>query len=473
VVGECRREVLPNGLRVLGVENPALHSFVCSVYVRVGPRFEPPEQIGLSHFLEHMIMQGSKSFPSSNAIMRSVEDLGGVVDAGTYAEYMNIVFGVHRKHWPRVMEIASDVLARPLFDEEEIEQEKLIIGQELAPHRDKEGRNISASELVHCLIFSEDVNEAGTRGSPAIMQRFDRASAEGHYRRFFRPSNMVVCLAGGFDFEEVMEQMGEYFGAMSEGDGPLEMPAPPAGLIGRTRAFYRMTEALPTAEVRLCFNAYPLGSARFDTALAGSHLLGGGLSSRLFARVRDELGLVYDIESHVQGYVNAGLLELALTVSVDNLVEAFRAALGVVRQVAAKGFSRAELERYQEAARCGMDMLCDRASHLADWYGKQELLLGPDGVISPQQYVARQESITPACLDEVLRDILLERGAALAVVGPYGDEQRSALRDLFPAEEVPAEAIAKAGATPYNRTTGGGPRWSETSSPANSHPIRR
>ncbi|MHC4591353.1 MAG: M16 family metallopeptidase [Planctomycetota bacterium] len=438
MVGERRREVLPNGLRVLAVENPALHSFVCSVYVRVGPRFEPPEQIGLSHFLEHMIMQGSKSFPSSNAIMRSVEDLGGVVDAGTYAEYTNVVFGVHRKHWPRVMEIASDVLARPLFDEQEIEQEKLIIRQELSPHRDKEGRNISASELVHCLIFGEDVDEAGTRGSPAIMQRFDRASAEGHYRRFFRPSNMVVCLAGGVDLDEVMKRMGKYFGAMSAGDGPLEMPAPPEGLIGRTRAFYRTTEALPTAEVRLCFNAYPLGDPRFDAARAGAHLLGGGLSSRLFTRVREELGLVYDIESHVQGYSNAGLLELALTVSVDHLVEAFGATLEVVRQTAAEGLTEAELERYKEAARCGMDMLCDRASHLADWYGKQELLLGPDGVISPQQYVTRQESITLARLNEVLREMLTERGAALAVVGPYGDEQRSALRDLFPAEVVPA-----------------------------------
>ncbi len=440
MLGEYRRRVLPNGLRVLGVEHRALHAFVCSVYVRLGPRYEPPHQRGLSHFLEHMIVQGSENFPDSRAIMRGIEDLGGVVDAGTYPEYVSFVFGAHRKHWRRVMEIAADVLMRPLFDEEEIEQEKQIVTQEILQHRDRRGRNISAAELAHCLIFDGELREAGTRGDPEVMAAFDRQAVQAHYERYFTGGNAVLCLAGGFEFEEVLGEVAEGFSRLPAEDGPPGEPLAPAPrLCGRARAFYRSTEALPVAEAVMAHTAYALADHRFDAARAASYLLGGGLSSRLFSRVREELGLVYDVHAAMQGYTDAGTIDVALSVGVENLVPAVEAVLGVLREAAEDGFEPEELERYKETARCGMDMLCDRATHLADWFGRQELLLGPARVLTPEQYVARQEALTLEALQAVLRDVTAEHGVAFVVVGPYEEAERRGLRELFPAEEVRAE----------------------------------
>jgi len=435
MLGECRRRVLSNGLRVVGVESPVLHSFVCSVHVRVGPRFEAPGQAGLSHFLEHMIMQGSESFPTSAAIVRSVEDLGGVVDAGTHTEYMSIVFGVHRKHWRAAMEIASDVILRPLFDEAEIEQEKLIIAQEISQHRDKDGRNISVSELGHCIVFRGKVWEAGTLGNAATMEQFDRQAVLDHYRRYFTPCNMVMCLAGGFDFEEAVAKISPAFGSMKQAPPPAPPVLPPVWT-GRARAFYRMSEVLPVAEALLCQSAYPAGDARFDAARAFNHLLGGGLSSRLFMRVREELGLVYDIESHLQGHCDSGTVDVFLSVGVENLVRAVGAVLEVVREAAQDGFTPSELERYKETARCGMDMLCDQPGDLADWFARQELLLGPNGVLTPRQHVERQEALTVETANAVARDITAGRGPLLVVVGPYSEADRAALRALLPADEI-------------------------------------
>lgn len=434
MLGQYSREVLPNGLRVLGVENRALHSFVCSVYVRMGPRFEPPEHIGLAHFVEHMIMQGSESFPTSNAIMGGVEDLGGVIDAGTYPEYVNFVFGVHRKHWPRLMEIASDVLLHPLFDEGEMEQEKRIIAQEISQHRDRDGHNISASELTYSLLFRQEADEAGTRGSPELLDRFDKPTVADHYYRSFTPGNVVICLAGGFDFNEVIGCIGESFGAMKATDVAPELLPPPEGR--GPRALYRITEALPVADVLLCHRAYAFGHRLFDAAHAGSELLGGGLSSRLFTRVREDLGLVYDIHSSPHGYSDTGSIDVSLSVGVENLVQAVRATLEVVKRTAEEGFTGAELERYKEGARCGMDMLCDQAGHLADWFGRQELLLGPDRVVTPEQYVGRQEALALEDLHRVMKSVFVGSGAHLVVVGPYGAEEQRALREAFPAEEA-------------------------------------
>ncbi len=418
-----RREVLPNGLSVLGVEREDLHSFVCSVYVRVGPRYEPPERTGLSHFLEHMLAQGSQNFPGSHEIMRGVEDLGGVIEAQTYPEMMRLVFGVHRKHWADVMEIAADVTLRPLFDPAEIEQEKAIIAQEIQHHRDREGRIISASELAHELLFKERIDEAGTRGSPQIMAGFDRDMVEAHYRRFFVPGNMVVCLAGGFDFDEVLGAVAEQFGELQPGPAP-RLSGPEVGE-RRARSIYRTTEALPVVEALLCHHAYAAGQEGYDAARAVAQLLGGGLSSRLFASVREELGLVYDITSHAVGYSDAGSLDVYLSVGVENLLEAFRATLAELERVTKGNFDAGELERYKESVRCGMDILFDHPTHLADWFGRQELMLGPDKVVTPPDYVEKQEALTLDVLHKTVRHVFVETGANLVVVGPYGEEEKA------------------------------------------------
>ncbi|KPK61808.1 MAG: hypothetical protein AMK73_07660 [Planctomycetes bacterium SM23_32] len=442
MIAECKRRMLPNGLRLLGVENRALHAFVCSVYVRVGPRFESSEQIGLSHFLEHMIMQGSEKFPDSNTIMRGVEDLGGVVDASTYAEYINVVFGVHRKHWRRVMDIAADVLLRPLFAEAEIEQEKQIVAQEIMQHRDRQGRNISTAELAHSIMFRGRVCEAGTRGDPDLLARFDRAAVQGHYRRYFRPENTVVCLAGGLDFDEVVGEVEERFGQMpSDGEEVGRPLAAVANRTGRSRAFYRQTEALPVAEVLLCHVAPGLGDRRHDAVRAASHLLGGGLSSRLFARVREELGLVYDIHSHLQSYSDTAAMEVFLTVGVENMPAAFEAALHVLRQTRADGFAADELARYKEAASCGMEMLCDQASPLADWFGRQELLLEPQHVRTPEEHVQRQQALTLGDLHAAMEEMASEAGVTLVAVGPYEERELTAMRGLLAAEEADAPGV--------------------------------
>jgi predicted Zn-dependent peptidase len=217
--------------------------------------------------------------------------------------------------------------------------------------------------------------------------------------------------------------------------GPVQRPPAPEVSERRARAIYRTTQALPVVDALLCHHAYAVGQDGYDAASAVAHLLGGGLSSRLFARVREELGLVYDISSHAHGYSDAGSLDVSLSVGVENLVPAFEATIKELRRLTDGNFEPSELERYKESVRCGMDILCDQPMHLADWFGRQELLLGPERVVPPRQYVEKQEALTLEALHATVRHVFVETGANLAVVGPYGDEERAGLRSLMPAEE--------------------------------------
>ena len=151
--GEPRKRHLDNGLCIIGVENRALHSFSCHARVHAGPRFEPRDRAGLTHFLEHMMIQGSERFPTSHDVLRAVEDIGGIIDACTHPESLEVYVGVHRKHCRRGLEVLTDVLLHPLFGPSETEKEKKVVAQEIAEYRDDRHRNISSAELAYSLCF--------------------------------------------------------------------------------------------------------------------------------------------------------------------------------------------------------------------------------------------------------------------------------------------------------------------------------
>jgi len=435
MLADYTRDVLPNGLRIVSVERPELHSFVCAVLVHAGPRFENTRQTGLTHFLEHILMQGSSNFPSSNEIMRAVEDLGGVLDASTALEYMEVSVAVHRKHWRRGMEVLSDVVLRPLLAEEEIEQEKNIIAQEIAEHRDRNGRNISPEELAYSMLFKEKLDEAGSRGSVDLLGEFDREMVSSQYKRFFSPDNMVVCLAGSFDPDEVCDEIKAQFGEREPAD---DLPEPVQSEVKshRTRCVYRHTENLPVVQSVLSHRGYPIRDSRFDATRALCEILGGGLSSRLFSRVREEYGLVYQIQSYLQGFSDAGAVNTSLHVEPDNLLDAMSATLDVIGQLTDEGVHEQELERYKETVRCGIEIMCDRPERLAEWFGKQELLLEPEDISTPGEHIERQESLTLDHIKEIGGQLFDPASANLAVVGPFHEEHAERLRERFPAEEA-------------------------------------
>jgi len=432
---EYKKRHLDNGLCVIGVENRALHLFAASVRVHAGPRFEPQGQTGLTHFLEHMILQGSRGFPTSRDVLRAVEAVGGVIDACTHPEALELYVGVHRKHWRRGLEVLIDSLLNPLFDEKEVEQEKHIVTQELAETRDERGRSICAGELVYSLMFKEEVDELGARGSKEIIDGFTRGLVVGQYEQFLHPRNMVVSLAGGLDFDEVLEKLAATLGAM-----PADKPLPHLRRCEvarrRARAIYRATERTPVVDMELSYSGFGLGDERFGAMVAAAHILGGGLSSRLFTRVREELGLVYDVTSVAMTYSDTGSLNVMLSSDAASLVQAAEAVRGVIREFRDAGVSDDEMERYKENVRCGMDIMCDRPQHLAEWLGNQELLLRPEHLMTPHEFAAKQEGLTKERMAEVLAELLKDSESNLAVVGPLGKREANELRKLFPAEEV-------------------------------------
>jgi len=428
MTGQYEKTTLPNGLRIITVPNNRLHYFVVSAYVGMGPRYEPVESCGISHFLEHMIFQGSRSFPDSSALSRAIDRIGGQILASTSGEYTHFGIGVHKKYFARAIEILADILLYPKFDPQEVEQEKRIVLEEQAQYHDRRQRNLSVEELAYNMLWRRDQQDLSTAGTTETIRGFTDETIRRHWRRFFVAGNMVICLAGAFDVSHAIDRVSEAFGSLGNGDVPQPLPADLSQ--HEPRWVFRKLHT-PAMNVVLSHRAVPFHHPDYTAYWVLSEALGGGSSSRLFLRVREQLGLVYDISAGLTCGADLGALDVATTVREEHLVETVREILRITNELARDGISREELEICKEKLRCVLEIGLDDPVETAGWYGRQELLLRERKVISFEDELREIDQLTLEDVARVSRESFVPQRRNLAAVGPVGFRRRRIVANLL------------------------------------------
>jgi predicted Zn-dependent peptidase len=234
------REVLENGLTLITETMPALRSVAIGVWVRKGSRHEPPEQGGISHFIEHMVFKGTKT-RSAERIAAEVDSIGGYMDAFTAKEYASFHLKVLDEHLPLAVEILGDVVQNPLFDPEEMTKEKKVICEEINMVED------TPDDLVmelFCEAFWPD-HPLGRPilGTKRTVSGFRRAELAEYFARVYQPSNLVIAAAGQLEHGRTRELVKRHF------SGLRRRPLPTAGRAPR-RSSSRSTSASARAPCR-------------------------------------------------------------------------------------------------------------------------------------------------------------------------------------------------------------------------------
>lgn len=423
------RARLPGGLRVLGVPRPDRRSFLLSVYVGVGSRQEPPEQEGLSHFLEHMLFQGSSRFRDAVRLCAHAESLGGSINAMTMPEYTCYYVSAHRRHWRGVVDILADMLTTPSLRADRVERERRVILQEMRQSMDDHGRNFNVDDLAYNLLWREPrAREASPVGDERRISRFDRRALRDHYRRHYRAGRTVVAASGAFPWKELCARVGRRFRALPAGEGEPTAPQPAAPQRG-ARVLFRRAD-WPTVSVKLCHRAFAEHDPRYAAALLLDEVLGGGSSSRLFARVREECGLVYEISSETVTFSDVGSLDIYTSVEAGHLVDTVREILRVVRRLRDRGVGSQEFRRARDRLVCDTDMMEDDPYALADQYARHALL-GRGPVERPSDLARRIGRVRRGDVARVARDILRPAGRCLAIVGPFTRTHRKRVERLL------------------------------------------
>src|SRR5580704_14567951 len=244
------RTLLPNGLRVVAVETPHLHSATVCLYVRAGSRYEERETNGLSHFLEHMLFRGSALYPSSMALNRAIEELGGTLYAETGRDYSLYQIALHPRYIQSGMEILGDLFGAPEF--RDIELERKIVVEEILEDLDDRGRNVNVDDQSRKLAWGDHPLGYPITGPLGNVRRFSVADVRRHFRRFYGAANMVLTVAGPVAAKTVYQQSRHAFARVPRAACPRRRWLP-----GRARVFAPCTTSRRRRRCTSCFTRCP------------------------------------------------------------------------------------------------------------------------------------------------------------------------------------------------------------------------
>src|SRR6266436_5159061 len=340
-VREIEMTTLANGVRVITEAMPHVRSVSVGIWIGAGSRRETPEQNGISHFIEHMLFKGTTR-RSAEDIARSVDSIGGNLDAFTAKELVCFNTKVLDEHLSLAFDVLADLVLHPLFREEDIEKEKGVILEELKMEED------NPDYLVH-EIFTANFWKDHPLGKPILgtketIKRFDREAVDRHYRAEYQPSNTLITAAGRLSHEGMVNLAREHFESLPAG------PAPAADQSPSTHARIALRNKKSLEQVQLCLGvpSYPLPHEERFTCYILNTLLGGGMSSRLFQNIRERQGLAYAVFSELNPYRDTGCLSIYAGTSIESAERVIELILKEFREIKDGLITNEEMRRAKD-----------------------------------------------------------------------------------------------------------------------------
>jgi predicted Zn-dependent peptidase len=403
--------VLPCGIRLVTETMADVHSVAVAFWVGTGSRDEPGELAGASHFLEHLLFKGTER-RSAAAIAEALDEVGGDCNAFTTKEYTTFYIRLLAEHLSLGLDILSDIMWAPALREGDIEAERTVILDEILMHAD-EPMDLAA-ERWQASLFPGHPLGRDTLGTAETVQRITRDDIASFCGQYYRPDNMVVSVAGDCTHEAVAADLEQRFAGVRGGDAPRRVaPGPDAVALDVVRR--------PTEQAHLVYGARSV--SRFDEgrwALSVlNHVLGGGLSSRLFQKVREERGLAYSVWSERAAYEDTGSLAVVVGTAPDHVDEVLRIVEGELDLLASDGVTERELAVAKGNLRAEMLLSGEDSGARMSRLGASLLLHGE--VLTVDEVLARIDAVD---LDQV-RDAAARLGQAprtLSAVGPFDPE---------------------------------------------------
>src|ERR1700760_4195875 len=394
-----RRTVLPSGLTILTERMEHIRSVAMGVWIRAGSRHEMPELNGISHFVEHMVFKGTRSRSAKN-IAREVDAIGGNLDAFTGKETICFNIKVLDEHVPVALDVLSDLVLNPVFNNEDIQRERGVILEEIKMDED------NPDYLVH-EIFTQNFWKDHPLGKPILgtketVRRFERDTLMDFYGGGVLRGNLIFSAAGNIDHDSFVAQVARRFESLPAGQSPASEAKP------KTTARINLRNKKSLEQVQLCLGvpAPPVAHDSRYVTLVLNTVLGGGMSSRLFQTVREERGLAYAIYSDLNPYSDTGSLCVYAGTSSTKAGQVIDLVMAEFRRLKEEPLPADELQRAKDQLKgnilLSLESSMSRMSNLARqemyfqyFFGMQEILDKIEAVTAEQVMEMAQSLFKP------------------------------------------------------------------------------
>ena len=403
-----RKETLPNGLIVLTESMPHVRSIAVGIWLRTGSRQENPQRNGITHFIEHMVFKGTRN-RTAEQIARSMDSVGGHLDAFTAKECVSFNTVVLDQHLTKAFDVLSDLVLNPLFKPEDVTREQKVVLEEIKSEED------NPEYLLHEL-FTQGFWKGHALGKPILgtrktVQALTREAIQEQFSRSYRPNNMVIAAAGHLRHSQILDLVQERFHHVKPHADRIADPTP----VVRSRITLKNKPALEQVQLCLGVPSYPLAHERRYACYVLNTLLGGGMSSRLFQTIREKQGLAYAVFSELTPYKDTGCLLVYAGTSRESAPRVVSSIIEQFRDLKENGVRADELQRAKDHLKgslmLSLESTASRMSNLA----RQQMYFGR--FLSLDEMIANIDAVTTKEIDAITSDFFQTERISLTVLG--------------------------------------------------------
>lgn len=417
-----KKTVLKNGLRIITApiaDNPTV---TVLVLVEAGSKYETKDISGISHFLEHMCFKGTTNRPNMSDISRELDTLGTQYNAFTSQE----LTGYHAKgrasRLPQIFDVVSDLYLNPTLPKEEIEKEKGVICDEINMYEDTPMRHVQ--NVFMELLYGDQPAGWNIAGTKDIVRSFTREQFVAYRTKNYVPQATTVVIAGGIDQAKAIAMVKARFATVPSLPKTKKVKVIDTQAAPQVKIVNKKTDQTHLVLGVRTFDFYSKKNAAMGV-LAG--VLGAGMSSRLFVKVRNQMGVGYYVRALHDQYTDHGVLQVSAGVTSSRLEEVVQAIMGELKRLTTELVTDTELAKVKEILISGLSMDLESSDAVANYFGEQEILHRE--VLTPKEVEKRIKAVTAKEIRDLAQKYFVTKNLNLALIGPH--ENKAELTKLL------------------------------------------
>ena len=414
---------LENGLKVAFWPLNHLHSVGVGLYARVGSRYEDPEKVGISHFLEHVLFRGNAQYPTSLEMNRAFEGWGGAINAYTTREYTYYYGRLHPDYLKNAVQFMSDFIHEPLFADVDVERK--IILEERLEDVDSDGQDIEVDDISRLGFWGDHPFGNKIIGVPASIRKIQAKHLKEHFERFYGTENLALVVTGRFEPEDILPVIEESFSKLPKGNAIIPEALSKPFLPQEETSFvnYDATQV----SLQMSFASPAPSEEGFYHTLLIDRILDDGMSSRLWQRIVEKGGLCYELWTALESYHDVTMWDIGASVAPEKLVQLVEAIYRELDLLREEGPTEEEFELAKRRWRFQQEYALDNINSINEAMGSGYLY---DRFLSFEERLQRMESITRSELHEYMKTFLTGERHQIAAVGPLSKSSKKRIRAM-------------------------------------------
>ena len=405
-----KRKVLKNGLRIVKVPMKDNPTVTVLVLVEAGSKYETKNINGLSHFLEHMCFKGTEKRPRASDLSTELDSIGSHYNAFTSQEYTGYYAKAEARHLDKVLDVVSDMYLHPVFDEKEIEKEKGVVIEEINMYEDLPQRKVV--ELFIDLLYGDQPAGWSIAGTKDNIKKITRKNFINYRRKNYLPQATTLVVSGNFDEKNIDKKIVEAFKNMPEGKKQTKLKVKEVQTEPKVVIFNKETDQ---SHIMLGVRTFDTYNKKRPVLAVLASILGAGMSSRLFRKLRGEMGVCYYVHTSDDLSTDHGILAVSAGLDNSRVKIATEAILNEFRKLCAELVSPEELTKVKNQMTGSFILGLESSDSIAEYYGFQEIF--HKDIKNPEAAKKEILAVTAEDIRKLAREIFKNEKLNLAMVG--------------------------------------------------------